>query len=237
MPGNPTGLYDYVAIAYTQQGWGGSNFTCAFTYWRTAGGGALFVDTKLANPDYPDLDAGVPDIDISPNTNSGTVGHYGAIAFVQQVDEPWLYEVFVCSSLTGGSFYQVQDPSNNFETIFPLIGLNWGATSTAHYASITMLESINNEPDGTPDGGYNPYGTVFKLDDGTQVNSNWAQISTTVTDLWDPANDLIISDPGPRTAIVTYPNGIQNNFFAGYCDSVDATGSNVYATWGNAADY
>ena len=232
----------YVVIAYTQEGWlkdpGDPNFTCAYTYWPADQAGGIFNNWRFVNPEYPNNNAGLPDIDVSPNDSTNL--YYGAIAFVQEVDQLWQYEVWVCAYFSdeAGGFYEVENPQEyNRANILPSIAIHYENEMGAHYASVTMLESKNNF---APSYGYRPWATIFNLDDGVQKNIHWVGITTDIDGLWVPLQSMAVTDPGPRTDIVMLPGGgnpVYNNYFAGYCDAVDGTADHVYVTWGNAADY
>ena len=244
-PGYPGQFEPFVAVAYTQEGWPNvPQFTCAITYWPAGEEGGIFNDWPLVNDTqgYENFTAGLPDIDISPNDSSS--GYYGAIAFVQEVPPltyPWRYEVWVLSYKPNEEppwdFFEVENDDYPYRAnILPSIAIHYENIGP-HYASVTMLESKN---DWAPGNVYRPFATIVNLDDGSQLNAHWVQITADIDGPWVPLQCMAVTDPGPRTDIVMLPGGgdpLYNNYFAGYCDGVDGTPNAVYIAWGNAADY
>ena len=193
----------FVGIVYTAMNYDDrAHYSVAVNYWAVSDGDANheYYDTMFYNSTYSDYDAGLPDIDISPNNSPGVF--YFGIVYVQAVPAHHAYEVWLATSFNG-TLYPIANPLHtDYENISPSIALHYG-DQYDHYASVSMLEDGTNS---TPVGPYHAFATIVDLDDGTQsLNQGWVPVSTTdIVGTWTPA-DVVTADPGPPTEIVTLP--------------------------------
>ena len=119
---------------------------------------------------------------------------------------------------------------------------NCGGTSS-HRASVTMLES---QGDWSSQSLWKPVAAVVDVDDGTQLNGQWAYVNSGVAGHWDSFN-LAFVDMGPCTDIVALQSSAipgkpeHNNYFAAFCNSVEDSTANpasaVNVAYGDASDY
>ena len=242
-------LRNFIAIAYTMKWYildpgppvvRRELYTVADNYWQAGStGDQEGNDSYFYNPGYSDNNAGLPEIDIAPNTN---YSHSWCLTFTQEVPDPsyWRYETYITSSLDSGILHPVQRSSEtDHQDIMPSIVFHYGATQANDNwkeASVSMLHCYAA---GAPSDGdtYRAGATVVDLTNGNVQNSGWAMVSYPITNgtAWNPFMVTTIN-PGVCTDISLFNTGSPpiNQYFIGFLNALDGTADSVEVAWGDA---
>ena len=238
-------VWDVIAIAYTSQyqtdtiaGYH-NGFHICLTAWWTGWADAnypTFMSLRNPNTSFNTLSAGLPSLDIAPNTN--TI-HNGVVAYTQETGVDgfgFMTSVYMTEISWPVMPIPVHTPivpnTNNLDLadgMYPSIAINQDATNpTVEDASVTYMAQ---EPQSNV---LHPYAVEMQLyPTRAQQWQNIAASDLPVIIGNYNTSDIPFINPGVSTAIV--PGG-NNSYWAVWCDrtELEPPPQTVWGSWGYA---
>jgi hypothetical protein len=229
-----------------------NHWAANLVYWETSEpDGAKGTNLiPIYNPSFPELDAGLPVLDIAPNSNTD---HRGAVVYVQQIiannpgtpENEARFRVHEIDNFLGiQRTVIIQNPVDPLlSSFYPSVSIHYNDSSNDDRASISYFENILTANRIRRSAGFlsriyyppergipiTPKVVGVNLDilvgDPTRVTA-YITIPKVVMGTWQPIDILQIS-PGLSSAIVTESDGM---YWAGFCESVDFEVS-PHMTW------
>jgi hypothetical protein len=164
------------------------------------------------NWQYSDLDSGLPELDIGPNSNSQ---HYGALVYVQEEGEPGgqiNYQVYEIDSILQQPVRIFDETAQLTDSMHPSIALHYDGGSPLHEASISYFGKSGMVI-------FQPQVCRINMDlprDDPYKVYNYEPIESVIFDSWVPL-DVLDIHPALSSSIVVR---LDHGYWAGFCDRV-----------------
>jgi len=164
---------------------------------------------------------GAPSIDIAPE---GNYDPWWAIAYVQEVEDAWDYDVMFIDSvnLAAVRLHDTNDTKGKF-----------GASVTCHINYNYRIASVSVYEESIY--GYQPAAAGFNV--GTEGwSENYTRVQTglpAISGTFDPF-DILQNNPGISTSIVS--NSTDGKYYLGFSSNIEPTPCSIYAACGNTTE-
>jgi len=214
-----------VATCYRFAGSGDTYYRVAGNYWTPEVDGyddQTVHTTHWQNPDFDENDAGMPVIDISPDT--GTNSHFFAIAYIQEVDDDHGYEVWEVDNKAGDAMEVIHSGAEDRCQVLPSIAYDYHHQGTDHTASVSFYENLS---DGAPGTSWKPQTCMVNLDDDVVQNNSWGEIDTALFGTFD-LYSMATNKAGCGSAICLVGD---DSYWLLYTNQVDEYTTDIYAAF------